>query len=123
MNIKELLTIRQIVPADQKSGSIQTKYKMARFLKETESDLDFYQKEFRKIIDQCAEHKEDGSIATDENGGIPILNDMQETFYKESSELDKTEVNIPDIRFSIEELADFDMSANDLIKLDPIIEN
>lgn len=121
MTITELMAIRNAIPADSKAGKIQTKYKIAKLLKETEADEIFYRSEFSKIIKEYAVKNEDGSISTDENGNIPLNPETKDEFCQKMKELEDTKVKTPTVSFTIDELDVFELSAADLIVLDSVI--
>ena len=121
MTITELMAIRNAIPADSKEGKIQTRYKIAKLLKETEADEIFYRSEFSKIIKEYAMKNEDGSVATDENGNIPLNPETKDEFAQKMKELEETKVKTPTVSFTIDELDVFELSAADLIVLDSVI--
>lgn len=123
MTIKELMGIRKVLPADSKGGSLQAKYKIAKFLKNTEADEQFFYSEMQKIIDECADKDENGKIKTDKDGNIPISKACTDTFSSRAKKLEETTVEDPKIYFTVDELEGFELSANDLLCIDSIIQS
>ena len=114
MLIKELLAIRQSLPADSKAGSFHARYKISKFLKESEADAEFAHREYRKLLDEYSHINDKNELVVDK--------ERIEEFNKKTCELDQMEIKDPSIKFSIKELSDFELSANDIIHLDPIID-
>lgn len=122
MKIAQLIAIRKAMPVDSKAGTIQTKYKIARFMKATEVDEEFYRKEMQAILEKYAVRNEDGTVASTDSGNVPLQQEHINDFVNEAGALEQSEVeSVPDIRFSIDELADFELSVSDLLTLDPIL--
>lgn len=122
MTISELIAIRKCLPTESTKGSIQTKYKIAKFLKATEDDETFFNETMKKIIFECTEKDEDGNVKQAPNGGFFIKPEEVDSFNERVSELNDTEATNVDIRFTIDELSYFELSAKDLIALDNIID-
>lgn len=122
MKLSELLEIRKCLPVSSTKGSIQTKYKIAKFLKATEDDETFFNETMKKIIFECVEKDDSGNIKQAPNGGFFINDEFRDSFSERVIELNDAEATSVDIRFTIDELADFELSAKDLIALDNIID-
>lgn len=121
MNLHRLLEIRKTIPVSSAIGSIDTRYKMAKFLKSTETDYAFYVEQYQSIMNECACKKEDGTIDSD-GQKVAIVPDKIGEFVRRMKELDGTKVDDPTVRFSLSELAPFELSVESLLILDPIIE-
>ena len=101
---------------------IKTAYKFNRLMKQLESDLSFYQKEFSTIIDDCAKRDEHGQYCyTLDGAGVQIIEGKQAECNKRISELLELEIRVEGIVFSIEELEILDLSVMQLESLMPFI--
>lgn len=120
MTLAELLTIRNSLPKNASVGEISTRYKMAKLIRATAGDFDFYVEQYKAILLSCAKHGHDGSVVSGE-GGIPVDPAKAEEFATRVKELDATEAACPDIRFTLEELEPFSLSVEVIMALDPII--
>lgn len=120
MTLKTILTIRKHLPTDTKAGSIETRYKMAKFLKATADEYEFYVKQYQTIMNECALRKDDGSIETDAER-IALDPSKIDEYLARMKELDGTVIEAPGITFTINELAPMELSVEALLALDPII--
>lgn len=120
MKLSELIAIRKALPMDATKASIQTRFKIVRFLKATETDAEFYENEASKIIADCAEKDEKNQILHNESG-IPIAEDKKELFISRMAELDNTKANCPKLRLSMDEADKLELSVEKLLVLNDFI--
>ena len=105
MNIITLLNISSTL-----SQYVQTKvssrlaYKIMKFCKSVATDEEFYSEKKREIVDMYAVKDENGQISVDENGMINIIPDKIAEANAAMQELNSIEVEIPNIKFTLEEL-------------------
>ena len=123
MTLAELLTIRNSLPKDATEGSMETRYKMAKLIRATAADFDFYVDQYKKILLSCAARGEDGQIISGGDGGISVSKEKAEEFSNRVKELDGTVVKVPDYTFTLVELEPFGLSVEALMSLDPIIQD
>lgn len=101
---------------------IKVAYKFNRLMKQLESDLSFYQKEFSTIIDDCAKRDEHGQYCYTLDGtGVQIIEEKRVECNKRISELLELEIRVEGVVFSIEELEVLDLSVMQLESLMPFI--
>ena len=125
MNLGKILSVRKVLRshADEKIPSMVA-YKIMKFLKSTDSEEEFYNKKLNEIIEEYALRGDDGKIKTnDKDGGIQIIPSKLEDCKKAIEELQSTDVDMPNIKMSMEELSVFQMSVVELTALDDFIEN
>ena len=108
--------------ADTKMN-IKTSYKVLKLSKSMENEIKFYGEEFGKILEKYAVKKEDGSFEFTDNGqAVKIKEGMDQQAQQEIFELENLEVEIPDIRFDIDELEGLELTPRELIAIEDFID-
>ena len=97
-------------------------YKFNKLCIDLDADNKFYNEELNKILQQYANKNEDGSFKRTEGGGIDIKEDQIETAQKEIDSLYNLEVDVPDIKFTIDELDGLELSIEDFNAMLPFID-
>lgn len=124
LNMSELLEMDILINKlkDIKT-SIKTAYKFSKLGREIAREKEFYQIQLNNIIDKYGEKDENGQfILTDNGAGVRIQKDKMNDCQKEIVELSELEVELTDIKISVEELENFEISARELEVLMPFIE-
>ena len=121
MKIKNLLTARNVI-FQHKDDKIPSSlaYKLMKFLKASDSDEAFYNEKLKSLIEEYSVREADGKIKT-VNGSFAIQPSKVDVFNKEAEELRNTEVDIPQVKFSIKELEPIRLSITDIYSLDEFI--
>lgn len=123
MKLYNLLQIRTIINEHIKDTDLmpaQLAYKIMKIMKNTQNDIIFYQEQINKIINTYGEKDENGNLIQQEQGVKIIENKLPECNQK-MAELNNTEVEFPNIKFSLKELEPFKFSVVDMYQLDEII--
>ena len=122
MKIKQLVQITQVLEKFvNEKLSIKFSYKIMKFLKATEADMTFYKEKLTKIIEEYGERAEDGSIKMIDNN-FKIKENEIENFNKAYFELEEIEIELPNIKFNLNELEEIKISPAELYILDNLIE-
>lgn len=122
MKIKQLVQIIQVLEKFvNEKLSIKFSYKIMKFLKATEADMTFYKEKLTKIIEEYGERAEDGSIKMIDNN-FKIKENEIENFNKAYFELEEIEIELPNIKFNLNELEEIKISPAELYILDNLIE-
>jgi len=101
---------------------IKTTYKVLKLFEGIKKDVEFYKEELQKIVDEYAERNEDGEFVYTENGqGVKIKEGKLDECTEKLDALAEVEVEVPNIKFKIDELPD-SLSVHDLKLLMPFIE-
>lgn len=123
MKLLNLIQIREIIKThSQEKLSTSLAYKMMKFAKATDDESSFYNEKRRNIIEQYAQRDAEGNMVTN-NYGVAIQEDKFIECQKAANELDNTDVAIPNIRFTIEELSELKFSVADMAVFDEIIDD
>ena len=124
MKLYELLEARTVINKniDQtKSISAPLAYKIMKLMKNTQNDCDFYQEKFNAILAEYGEKDDDGQLIQ-ENNGIKIQDGKMEECTSKVNELNNTEIELPKIKFTLEELKPYNFSVIDMAKIDELIQ-
>lgn len=123
MKIKLLLVIKQLLCSilDVKL-STKTSYKIFKLIKKIEEDEVFYNTKLQEILNKFGEKDENGKFITDEKGNIKLNSKNVESCRKAITELDNLEVECPNIIFTLDELEPLNLSVNNIILLQNLIE-
>jgi hypothetical protein len=102
---------------------LKTTYKFTRLMRRAEEEISFYQEKFREIIEEFGV-KENGEYKLTEDGqSILIIPGKEAECNNRLTELRNLDVQIDDIKFSIEELEGIDVSISELNCLMSLIED
>lgn len=102
--------------------SIKTSYKLVQLSNKCQEHMVFYREKFEEIINQYAKKDENGNIIVAENEGIQIKDGAQDECFGRLTELDLLEVDLPDLKFSIDEFEKVNLSPEQLETLMPFLE-
>ena len=98
-------------------------YKFNKLCNAFKDDLNFYNGELNKIIEQYGERDKNGSLIPLESGnGVKIKSEKMPDAQKELDSLDFLEVDAPDIKFTVDELDGLQLSIEDFNRMLPFIE-
>lgn len=121
MKLNTLLQVRKVLGAhvNEPLPTILA-YKILKFMKGTDVEGEFYNDKLREIIEKYGARDDAGNIVR--NGdSVSISPEFLDECNKEIAELGDTEIEIPQIRFSIGELVPIKFSVSELFSLDEII--
>ena len=122
LEIHEALQIKRILmPFSEQKLPIKTSYKMVKLISNIEKEGVIFDEQLQKLLAEYAVKNEEGKIDF-VDGGIAIEKGKEDEFYKEFDELNSIEIEIADIKFTVEELSNLEISPKDLYQLDKIIE-
>lgn len=107
--------------AQEKMG-VGLSYKFMKLLKAMADDDEFYRQEANKIIEKYAVRDENDNIVRESNGVVMLDMSRQEELDEETRQLNETVVEMPNIKFRVEELQGLQLSVADLMILDDFIE-
>lgn len=122
MKMYEILAVQDFYPSvqDQKMP-IKTIYKLTRLGRKIEEELEFYQKEFQKIVNDYA-LKENGQLVySDDLTSIKIIPGKEEECAKKITELRELEVPLDDFKFDIDEFENLNLTISQMSAILPFI--
>ena len=97
-------------------------YKIMKFCVTARSDEEFYNAKKNEIINAYAIKDGNGNVIITDDGMINIMPDKISEANYALQELNNVEVEAPNVRFTIDELAELKLSVSDMFALDPFIE-
>lgn len=121
MKISKLISAKDaLLPLSKERVSPRLAYKLMKFLRKIEVEEQFYNMKMKEIIDMYGEKDEDGRFVF-VGEGIKIIKDKIDECNKKIADLSETDVDSPDIYFSIDELCEVKMSAKDMLAMSDFI--
>lgn len=124
MDLGKVMNIRALIEsfADNKDINSHLKYWMMKFLRKTQDDCDFYQKEFNKTLAEFAEKDANGKIAVDGQQHVILKQGVVESFNAAMVDLDRTSVEDPGIKFFLSELDKLNLTIRQMLILSDVID-
>lgn len=101
---------------------ITTAYKIAKFCKSVENDVEFYMNQINQIIAKYAFVDDNGELKYTDAGGVKIKEESIQECGQELEELYNQIVEISTPQFQITDLEKLNLTPNDLMLLMPFIE-
>ena len=123
MNIITLINTAKIFNKfAQTKVSSRLAYKIMKFYKSVAVEEEFYNTKRNELINMYATRDESGNIAVDDQGMICIIPDKINEANMALQELNSIEVETPNIKFTLSELDELQLSVADMFALDEFIE-
>lgn len=121
MKIIDLINAKNAFNLNSKfDGDMQLAFKVVKFVKDIETETDFYNKKYTEIITAYSRKDENGHVIQSDSG-IAIDKNNINKFTEEVTELNSVDVEKPNVEFTIEELNKCDLTGNGLYALYPFI--
>lgn len=117
--VSDIPVLRNI---SQKELPVKVSYAIAKNLNKIESELKTYESQRAKLIDKYALKDEKGQVKADEAGQIIFKDECKEQWDKDIKELLEIENEIDIHKFNINILDGYNMTANELMLIDYMIE-
>lgn len=121
MKLKNLVkAVKTLETLQYEKTNINLSYKLMKILKTTKDDVDFYNKSAQGIIDKYALRDENGNYVY-QNGSVSLDATKEQKIKKETDTLNEKEVEIPNIKLTLNELKFLRLSAADLMNIEEFI--
>ena len=102
----------------------KTSYKLSLLNQEIQKHLVFYQEQFRRLILEYSKKDETGEpMQTEDGQGVLLSQDTMQEAYKKLEELNDLDVELPDIKFSIDDFNNIEISPDEMVAILPFINN
>ena len=121
--LKEVKEIYELISnfKDQKLP-VKLSYKIMKILSSLEPEIEFYQNHLRELIQDCAEIDDEGKLVyTEDKQNIKLKPDKSKEFSERYNELTAMEVSVIDLKFTLEELENLQLTPQELYILDQFI--
>ena len=122
LNINQVLQIEELCEKfSNRVINARVAYKFAKLSKSIINDIDFYREQYNLYINEFGQKDNNGNFVMSGNN-IKIIPGLEEKCKQKFNELNSLEVELPEIKFSLDELESIDMTMKDILVLDPFIE-
>ena len=107
----------------EKKMPLRVAYKLNKLFQETQKSTVFYDENLNKIIEKFGERDEDGNFVPTKDGtGIKIQENKINECSVELEELSNLIIDLPETKFTLDELEDLDLTIDQIGLLMPFIE-
>ena len=122
ININELVQIGNLCEKfSNRVVSARLAYKLAKLSKAISEDINFYQEKYIEYLEMFGERDENGDFVSNK-GNIKIISGLEQECKETFNELNSIEVEIPNIKFSLEELEQLNMTMKDMLVFDLFVD-
>ena len=102
---------------------MKTAYKLAQLSKVIQGEIGFYREKFQALVWEYGEVDENGQlIPTADGTGIKLKPGTEPECYSAIHELENLEVTLPDIKFSLDDFANVELTTAEIDPILPFIE-
>lgn len=122
MKLSNLIRARNVLLShanDKVFGKVA--YKMVKFIKASEDEDAFYNTKIKELIETYAERDENGKCIADKSGNIKIDPSRIQECKDAADALESTDVEVPNIKFTPDELSGLRLSMSEVFALDEFI--
>jgi hypothetical protein len=100
----------------------KTSYHLTILAQEIEKHIGFYQEKFHELIMNYAKKDEEGNLVPSEDGsGVMLAEETMQEAYSKLAELRDLDVELPDIKISIDDLSEVELSIVEMNVILPFI--
>ena len=110
-SIKNLLAV--IERNSNKTFDIQTQYKLIKLKRSLVPELEILNEQLQSLS-QFFETDDEGNFIYSEDGGVKIKAENFEQFDQTLASINNMEITLPDVYFSLEELAPLELTLNEV---------
>ena len=122
ININELVQIGNLCEKfSNRVVSARLAYKLAKLSKAISEDINFYQEKYIEYLEMFGDRDENGDFISNK-GNIKIISGLEQECKEKFNELNSIEVEIPNIKFSLEELEQLNMTMKDMLVFDLFVD-
>jgi hypothetical protein len=124
MKMYEVLALQNFYASVQdKKMPVKTAYKLSRLARKAEEEVQFYQKEFGRIVNEYA-LKENGQLVySDDMTSIKIIPGKEDECNEKIIELKELEIDLAGIEFTIEELENLELTLAEMSAIFSLIKD
>jgi hypothetical protein len=101
----------------------KTSYRLTLLIQEVEKHINFYQEQFRNLLNEYGKKDENGNLIPTEDGqGIMLAEETMNEAYAKLAELRELEVTLPEVKFSVDDFANVELSPQEMVIIMPFIQ-
>jgi hypothetical protein len=102
----------------------KTSYRLTLIAQEVEKNVNYYQDQFRNILQEYGKKDENGNLVPTADGqGIRLVEDRLEEAYGKIAELRGLDIDLPDYTFSADDFDGLELSPEEMVAIIPFIED
>lgn len=102
----------------------KTSYRLTLLAQEIQKHIDFYQENFRKLITEYSKKDENGNPLSNEDGtGIMLEEATMSEAYAKLNELHELDAELPDVKFTLDDFDNIELSPEEMYIIFPFIED
>ena len=120
MTLINLIQINNIFKPDMKFKDIQVGYKIMKFLKSIENDVNFYNSKLTEIAQDCAERDGD-KIKTTADGNLVLAKDKVSEWNDKIKDLGDIDIEVTLPSFKLDDFSQCNFNLEELSILESII--
>ena len=120
MKLIDLVQINNIFKPDMKFKDIQVGYKIMKFLKSIENDVNFYNSKLTEIAQDCAERDGD-KIKTTDSGNLVLAKDKISEWNDKIKDLGDIDIEVTLPSFKLDDFSQCNFNLEELSILESII--
>ena len=121
MKISDLLQLNAVyqkIDAGTTEIPFKTAYKFVQLKEAIEKPITFYQEQMNKLIEEYAQKDDNGHYKmTEDRRDVLIVEGKEQECHEKVMELEACDFTIPDITFSLDELANLSLSLSEMTAL------
>ena len=123
MRIYNLIQIKDVFsPHYSEKLSVALSYKIYKLCNVIEQEEKFFNQKRQEIINDFAQRYENGQIVVNDKGFVQFEADKVEEAHKMLNDLSAVDVDVPNVKFKIDELSEIKLSVMDMAVLEPLID-
>ena len=104
--------------------SFKTSYRLTILAGEIEKHINFYQENFRNLLNTYGKKDENGNIMPTADGqGIMLVEETIPEFNAKYNELRTLDVELPDVSFGVDEFGDTELTPMEVYTIKPFIKD
>ena len=102
----------------------KTSYRLTMIAQEAEKHINYYQEQFRDLLNEYGKKDEDGNfIPTEDGQGIRLIEERMHEAYEKINELRTLDVEFSNYTFSVDDFDNIELSPEEMIVIMPFIED
>jgi hypothetical protein len=101
----------------------KTSYQLTLLVSEAEKHINYYQEQFRNLLDEYGKKDEQGNLVPTADGqGILLTEETMNEAYAKLAELRELDVELPNTKFSLDDFGNIELSPEEMVVIMPFIE-
>lgn len=100
----------------------KTSYRLTLLTSEAEKHINYYQDQFRALLEEYGKKDEQGNLVPTADGqGVLLAEETMNEAYAKLAELRELDVELPDAKFSVDDFGNIELSPEEMVVIMPFI--